>query len=266
MTTSSSKWRRNVPPPPMSEAAAAAKGTVYSRFIPREELGGFSAWNPDVLSGGFSQPAERRAAPRAEPDADAGAALAAVRAAAAVQASAARQVGYQDGYRDGLAALDAFKQSYAAQITAQLGALVEGFDRQLDALHQPMADALAAVAVRLARRVVRSELALRPALVATVADDAIATLLTSARHVTVRVHPDDQPLVAQGSGEALAARGARLVADPALARGGCLVDADIGAVDATLEARWAQAAAMLGSAAAWDDGGAAVDAPGGGAT
>ena len=161
--------------------------------------------------------------------------------------------------KDGEQAADV--TAYAAQITAQLGALVAALDRQLDALHQPMADALAAAAVGLARQVVRSELALRPALVAAVADGAVATLLASARHVTVRVHPDDQPLVAQGAGEALAERGARLVADPALARGGCLVDADIGAVDATLEARWARAAAMLGSAVAWDGGGAAVDAP-----
>ena len=55
--------------------------------------------------------------------------------------------------------------------------------------------------------------ATRPELVATVAQEAIDTLLLSARHITLRVHPDDHALVALGAGEALAARGARLVAD-----------------------------------------------------
>jgi flagellar assembly protein FliH len=35
-------------------------------------------------------------------------------------------------------------------------------------------------------------------------------------------------------------------------RGGCAIDSDVGNIDATIEARWAQAAAALGSAAAWE--------------
>ena len=253
MTTSSSgsgsgsgngRWHRNVPPP---GGAATAKAQAYSRFIPREEFDAFSAWSPGALEGGAGAAVgERRATPRGAPD------PAAAAKASAAQATAARQGGYQDGYRDGLAALDAFKQSYASQAAAQLGTLTAAYDRQLDALQREMAQALAQAAVQLARQVVRSELALRPALVATVASDALDALLTSARHVSVRVHPDDHALVAQGAGEALAARGARLVADATLLRGGCVIDSDIGAVDATLPARWARAAAGLGATAAWD--------------
>src|SRR6185369_13035937 len=136
------------------------------------------------------------------------------------QLHAARQGGYQDGYRDGLAALEQFKQSFAAQVTAQLGALTQSYGQELDALQQDMARALAVSATHLARQIVRSEIAARPELVAVVAQEALDTLLMSARQVTVRVHPDDHPLVAQGAAEALAARGARLVADASIARGG----------------------------------------------
>ncbi len=114
-----------------------------------------------------------------------------------------------------------------------------------------MASALAYSATALARQVVRGELATHPQQVAMVAREALETLLLSARHVTVRVHPDDQPLVAQGAEEVLAARGARLLADAGVTRGGCIVESDIGIIDASIESRWRRAAAALGSEAPW---------------
>ncbi len=237
---------RNVPPP------QGGKASVYSRFIPREELNSFSAWNPDSLSDGPGpgpaaaprRPGVSRPAP-AEPQQD-------VAAEHARQLRASRQSGYQDGYRDGLAALEAFKQSFAQQTSAQIGQLVAACGAQLDGLQQAMARALAVSATQMARQIVRSELATRPELVAEVAQEALDTLLLSARHITLRAHPDDLPLVAQGAAEVLAARGARLLADPTLTRGGCIVESDIGIVDASLEARWRRAAASLGIGAAWD--------------
>jgi flagellar assembly protein FliH len=247
MTSSS---RRNAPPrsvPP----PAGAKPSAYARFIPREELSSFAAWNPAALSGGVEPTAGLRRAtdqPTAAKDAPHAA------AELAAQLRAARQSGYQDGYRDGLVALEAFKQTYASQVTAQLGELTAAYHAELDALQQQMAQAVAAAATQLARQVVRSELATRPDLIAAVAQEAIDTLLTSARHITLRVHPDDHALVALGTGDALAARGARLLADASLVRGGCELDSDIGVVDASLQTRWARAAAALGCESGWVSG------------
>jgi len=39
-----------VPPPP------GPRPTSYARFIPREELGAFAAWNPETLSNDASTP------------------------------------------------------------------------------------------------------------------------------------------------------------------------------------------------------------------
>jgi len=167
---------------------------------------------------------------------------------------AARQSGYQEGYRDGLVALEGFKQSFASQTTAQVGALVRSVGEQLDALQQEMARALATTAAALARQVLRSELAMRPEAVAAVAEQAIAALLPSARHVVLRVHPDDHALIAAHSADAIAARGARLVSDPQIARGGCRIESDIGLVDATTDERWRRAVAALGADMPWDDG------------
>ncbi|MDH5539332.1 MAG: flagellar assembly protein FliH, partial [Rhizobacter sp.] len=169
------------------------------------------------------------------------------------QVRAARQSGYQDGYRDGLAALEGFKQSFASQMTAQIGVLMGSLGQQLDTLEKDMARCLADSATALARQIVRSEIAQRPELVQAVAREATEALLRSARQITLRVHPDDQPLVAEGAAEALAARGARLIADNEIARGGCLVESDIGVVDATMQARWSQCVATLGSEAPWGE-------------
>jgi flagellar assembly protein FliH len=221
----------------------------YARFIPREELNSFAAWKPGALSGSEApQPPVQRAeppAPPAPPKPSPAEELAA-------QVRAARTSGYQDGYRDGLVALDGFKQSYAAQVTAQVGAVAQSYSRQLDAMQQEMARALAVSATHLARQIVRSELAHRPELVVAVAQEAVETLLRSAQHVTLRVHPDDHALVAQGAAEVLEARGARVVADADITRGGCVVESDIGVIDGSVETRWRRAAAALGCDEGWN--------------
>lgn len=238
MSSHSKERIRNVPPP----AGGGKSASMYTRFIPREELSGFAAWNPGSLGGEEEAAAAAAAEPQMSPEDQQAEAL-----------RAARQGGYHDGYRDGLAALDSFKQSFAQQATAQMGALMQSYAGQMDALQQQMASALADAAVSLARQVVRGELHANPQQVAAVAQEAIEALLLSARHVTVRVHPDDQPLVAQGAAEILEARGARLVADAAITRGGCIVESDIGIIDASIESRWRRAAAALGSQSPWNE-------------
>jgi flagellar assembly protein FliH len=142
-------------------------------------------------------------------------------------------------------ALDSFKQAFAAQMTAQLGALVAAFDAEFAQLESQIADSVAASATALARQVVRSELTTRPELVAIVASQAVEAVLLSAKHIRVHVSPDDLALVQQGAADALTARGARLMADPSVSRGGCRVESDLGRIDASIEARWSQAQALL---------------------
>jgi flagellar assembly protein FliH len=230
------KQPKNIPSP--NDTA----GKNYNRFIPREEIGSFAAWNPGDLGGpGAPTHPLRRASdePIKPQQVD-------VAEQIAAQMRATRQAGYQDGYRDGLVALDGFKQSFAQQMSAQIGALVASIGGELGALQQEMARTLAISATNLARRVVRSELTTRPELVVQVAQEAVDTMLLSAQHITVRVHPDDHALVAAGAAEVLKARGGRVVSDSGVTRGGCLVESDIGVIDASVETRWRRAAASLG--------------------
>lgn len=242
---------RQVPPPDRRENER--RGT-YARFIPGEELQGAKAWNLDNLGGNapaspFAQAKPAAPAPTAAP----------VQPPPPPEPSVqelvhtARQTGYQDGYRDGMAALDAFKHSFAQQISAQVGQVVKNFDTEMQSLEGDMAQAVARIAVELARQVVRSELQQRPELIARVAHDAVEALQLSARHVRVRVHPDDFPLVQEGAGPELQAREAQLIPDAEVARGGVKVDADVASVDATIAARWQQAVSAIGQTSIWED-------------
>lgn len=233
MSSSSKPPLRNVPPPPGSKPS-----TAYTRFIPREELHEFAAWSPDSFSGHAGGAAAAEPAEPTTPEWQA-------------QVTAARSAGYQDGYRDGLVALEGFKQGFASQMSVQVGHLLDSLDRQFQGLEAQMAEAVAATAVRLARQVLRSELAGNPALVAHVATEAVGAVLLSARQITVLLHPQDLPLVAEGASETLQARGARLVADASIERGGCRVESDLGAIDARIAERWAQAASVLGAGQPW---------------
>lgn len=333
----------------MSTSKQPPGGSSYARFIPREELKGFSAWNPTSLeSPGSTRPAPGEspagggvhkapfasrvaqqegdtavaAKPTMPPSAAPGAASAsararveplvptrpaapspgAVRQGGASKAAGAgpaasgpttggpsarpvvtpepappatppeptvpqaqvdvlvkdsRQSGYQDGYRDGLAALESYKATQSAQMAAfmsdQVGALVADLHQRLEQLEAQLSGRIAGVALELARQVVRSEITQRPELIVQVAEDAMAALLASARDVTLRMNPEDLR-VAQGSLEdVLATRGARAVADPHVAPGGCVVESDIAVVDASVQARWGRAAAAMGSAMPWDE-------------
>jgi len=230
-------------PPP----AVLRAGVAYTRFIPREELQDFASWKPDAFGQPLAEPQhmpEPEPAPQ-EPEPSIEEWLAEVRAS--------RQAGYQDGYRDGLVALESFKESFATQTSGQMAQVLQTLDKELGQLEQQLASSVARVATELARQVVRSELATRPTLVADVAREAVNAVLMSARHINVQVNPDDHALVARGCEEALLARGARLLAHPAIARGGCRVESDVGVIDAGLAMRWAQATQALGTGVAWQD-------------
>lgn len=263
--------RRVIPSVPSPEGGQAVS---YARFIPREELGEVRPWSLSAFGADAAVPAPGRAAAAGPGTKAAEEAPTAEQWQARIEQARedarkeARQHAYEEGYRDGLAALEGFKKSHVQEVSARLGDLLRHFDSALTALEGQMAGALAGTAVQLARQVVRQELATRPEHVIGVAQESVQAVLMSARQIVLRVHPDDLELVRTGAGDVLQARGARLVGDAQVARGGCLVESDAGAIDASIATRWTQAAAGLGQPTPWTsepDGAGAVtpgrDAP-----
>jgi flagellar assembly protein FliH len=248
MTSSKPIEPRQVPAP---EGSVDRSAHPYARFIPREELGGFAAWTP----GAFGEPAraDRRAAAPEPAPAPAAPPAPPTEAEWLLRIDQARQHGWQDGHRDGLAALEAAKRQFAQQTSQQMGTLLASVQAQWETLEQQLADAVMNTAVLLARQVVRSELTQRPELIAQVAQQAVDAMMASARQLRLRLHPQDLTLVEAAAGEELKARQIVLQADDKLEPGGCLLESELGKVDARIASRWAQAAAVFTTRVPWED-------------
>ncbi|MCS6915157.1 MAG: FliH/SctL family protein [Myxococcales bacterium] len=97
---------------------------------------------------------------------------------------------------------------------------------------------LRVLAVRIAERILGRELALHPDAVVDIAAEALAQA-GGPREVLLRVHPDDLKALERGRPRLLArcsqAQAVQLRADPAVPRGGCIVETELGTVDARLQ-------------------------------
>lgn len=157
-----------------------------------------------------------------------------------LEAEAYRE-GHARGYADGLNKGRAAAQAEIARlrdVLAHLQQPVAELDRETES-------ALVALMLELARRLVQQELAADPAKLAAIVRDAVGHLAQPVRGLRVRLHPDDarvvtQHLMPQEPGEEW-----RVVADPTLMPGDCIVETENGRVDARLDTRQAQLAQRL---------------------
>lgn len=162
-----------------------------------------------------------------------------------IEAEAAREGqarGYAEGYAQGALAARAEAQRLR-QIAQHLAAPVAEIDAQTE-------QALVALMLELARRLVQQELAADPGKVLGVVRDAVAHLAQPARQVRVRLHPDDARVVGELLAGDTSGEGWSLVPDRQLNPGDCVVDSETARIDARLDTRQAQLAQrLLGDAA-----------------
>jgi flagellar assembly protein FliH len=177
-------------------------------------------------------------------------------AARTAGAESGYQAGYQSGYQEGLdQALQQAEEERLGRLAreAELHASQEATLREtvaaLEGIARSLADPLASSAdelepellmlvATLAKRVIMEELSLRPELITRVLRQALVQLPSRNHPLRVHVHPDDQAILddyANSVGESIA-----WFADPAIERGGCLVDSGASRIDARLETRLRQ--------------------------
>jgi flagellar assembly protein FliH len=146
---------------------------------------------------------------------------------------------------------DAFAKGYAqgeragAEASAARGeAMLRRLAQTLDELRSLRRDLVrraerevVELALAIAMRVVRRELSLDPELLlamARVALDRLSDVTTA----NIRLHPDDYTVAMAGRGApALASHGVQILADPAVGRGGCIVQSEAGAIDVGIAAQ-----------------------------
>jgi flagellar assembly protein FliH len=154
----------------------------------------------------------------------------------------ARREGYEAGYSAGLAA--------ALAEAKRLASAAESLDQALVAFDQQVADELLALATEIAQRVVRAEISARPDVILGVIHEALAEL--PHQHATIFLHPDDASLVRSLVGDSLSHAGHRLLDEPRLSRGDCVLESGSSQQDGTVATRWRRVVETLGLAKAWD--------------
>lgn len=153
----------------------------------------------------------------------------------------ARDDGYKAGYQEG--------QAKARDEAARLGRAAGKLEAALKGLDSEVADELLALSLELARLVLRSEITARPESLLTVIQEALGQL--PHQHAAIYLNPDDASLVRSYLGDQLAHAGHRILEDPKLARGDCMLDAGGSHVDANVATRWRRVVEGLGFEDAW---------------
>lgn len=165
----------------------------------------------------------------------------------------AREDGYQAGYHSGyeLGKRKGYEDGQAAaQAEARrIGQAADSLEESLREFDQQVADELLALAVEIARRVVRHEIATRPDTILGVVNEALTHL--PHQHVAIHLHPDDAALVRAQLGEALAHAGHRILEEPTLQPGDCLLESGGSQIDAATATRWRRVIENLGVNAPW---------------
>ena len=188
--------------------------TVSSnRVIPKEQLTAWERWELGALA---ETEAEQKTAAQAAEEIES-------REAAMEQA---RQAGYAEGLKA------------ARAEAAKLQAVAQSAGAALEALGGQLAERTTALAIAIARQIVRDELGARPEAVLAVVTEALAMLPASGPRIQIAVNPEDAALIAQHLPQHADPETWRLAEDRNIRRGGCRILGANGDVDATLESRW----------------------------
>ena len=152
-----------------------------------------------------------------------------------------RDEGYQAGFKAG--------QEETLAEAQRLANAAAKLDEALGGLEAAVAEELLALALELARTVIREEVAARPETLLAVVREALAQL--PHQHAAIYLHPDDASLLRSYLGDQPAHAGHRIHEDPKLARGDCVVESGGTQIDATVAMRWQRVLDSLGLAETW---------------
>ncbi len=157
--------------------------------------------------------------------------------------------GYELGCKEGL---QAGQKDVHAEIQ-RLGQIITALTEPLSAIDEEVEQELVMLSIAIAGQLVRRELKIDPGEVIAVVREALAMLPVNSQHIKIALHPEDALIVR----EVLSVNEEgpwQIVEDSVLTRGGCRVETEYSALDASVEKRLsAVAAELLGGDRVSDD-------------
>lgn len=155
-----------------------------------------------------------------------------------------RAQAFQSAYAEGLAAAYADAAHRVQEEAGRVRQLCDELAAPLAKVDDAVVEAVAELAITIARHLVRRELKHSPGEVVGVVREAMRQLPLATRRARIHLHPEDLVLVQ----DALAIRADtawELEADPLVTRGGCVVETETSRVDAQVESRIAAIASRM---------------------
>jgi flagellar assembly protein FliH len=142
---------------------------------------------------------------------------------------------FAQGLAEGRAAGHAEVQAQVEKLAGMWQELAKPFE----VLDAEVERELLALAMALARQIVRRELKTDPTQIIGIIRDALAALPIASREVRVHLHPEDAAVVRQHLSPTESERAWTIIEDPVMARGGCQITTSTSRIDARLETRLA---------------------------
>jgi flagellar assembly protein FliH len=164
------------------------------------------------------------------------------KAAAAAEAIArvAREQSEARGYDAGMAKAKAEMEGQVNELKARiqrLDKLLQFMSRPLEELDADVEKMLLQLTLTVGKQLARRELRIDPVQVIAIIRESVQDLPTAAREARVHLHPEDASIVRERLAEPSNERAWRIVEDPTMSRGGCVVKTETSRIDARLESR-----------------------------
>ena len=156
--------------------------------------------------------------------------------------------GYAAGERAGIEAGNTRAEAMLRRLAQTLDELRALRGTMLRQTEQQMVQ----LALAIAKKILRREAAFDHDLLVAMARVALERLGDSGA-ATIRLNPEDYAHTVQRHGDHWAGSKVKVIADPGVSRGGCLVESDFGFVDASVDAQFDQVARALASTEAQRD-------------
>lgn len=152
-----------------------------------------------------------------------------------------KKLGFEEGSKQGYEENLHLLRKQVEELSKLMEALAEPFQK----LDEEVETELVNLAIGIAGQIIRREIKHDPGQIIGVIREAIKVLPLASQKVTLNLHPEDAELVRTALKLDDSLPPWRLVENPLITRGGCVVETDVSSIDATVEHRLAAVIANL---------------------